>query len=343
MTMKRTNIDRYYGDFLQHTHSEVEENIQSTLALSANQVINENDISYLSGVTDNVYSTVESNSATWSLTANYDSEIASLSSNIDNNSDNISIVSGDLIDNNNLTNDVYSTVESNSGSWGGGTSGCGCTTEINYLSGQIDNNTDDITNNTDDINDVTSTVSANSGTWSLTANYDSEIASLSSSIDNNTDDINDVTSIVSANSGTWALTANYDNEINYLSGEIDQNSSDIDYLSASISGGGSSLWSLSGDTLFPETSSNNLMLPYLSGTNNSIPVTDEDGKFKDSELTFNEGVSGGSILNMIPFATEPSSGDLISNDIYLTQVTSGIVELTFFNGTDKFKVELTKE
>ena len=146
---------------------------------------------------NDVYSTVESNSAIWG------NEISGCTC-----SGEISLLSSSIDDNTNDINDVTSTVESNSATW---SLTANYDSEIASLSSNIDNNSDnisivsgDLIDNNNLTNDVYSTVESNSATWSLTANYDSEIASLSSSIDNNTVDINGVTSTVESNSGSWS-------------------------------------------------------------------------------------------------------------------------------------------
>ena len=129
--MKRTNIDRYYGDFLQHDHLEVIQNTSHLQALSAN--------------VEDVYSTVESNSSQWG-TGTGDTTGCTCSAEINSLSGSIDTLSGQTVWYANTNDqkvaeisanvdDVYSTVESNSSQW---SLSANYDAEINSLSSQID-------------------------------------------------------------------------------------------------------------------------------------------------------------------------------------------------------------
>ena len=138
--------------------------------ISDDNIASESNLNYISGEVSQVQSRIDSVSA----------KVATLSSGIWNSS--------------------YSTVMNNSGNWESGAA------DLTYISGKVDNNTSNINivsgnldNNTIKTDSVYSTTESNSSTWSLTANYDSEIGSLSSAIDNNTTTINNI----SNTSGEW--------------------------------------------------------------------------------------------------------------------------------------------
>lgn len=130
--------------------------------------------------------------------------------------------------------------------------------------------------------------------------------------------------------------------INNVSGDITTNTNNIAYLSAAIDS--ENLWDLDGTTLQPSTATNTLTLPYLSGTNNTIVITNSAGLLQNTTATINAGVTGGSIIGVTEFSTDPLSDNLITGDIWITDniATSGKL-LKYWDGAYKYSVELSRE
>ena len=120
-----------------------------------------------------------------------------------------------------------------------------------------------------------------------------------------------------------------DADILYLSGEIDTNTTnitandaDIAYLSGEV------------DTL----SGVYVNQPDLSVSDNEVATYDTNGeKIKGSGATITTAVSGGTIFNMTPFTSDPSTGLLLHGDSWLLDDTAGATGTVWFkcyiNGT----------
>lgn len=102
-----------------------------------------------------------------------------------------------------------------------------------------------------------------------------------------------------------------------------------------------SLWVKDGTTVKPRTDTDDVQITKIAGRTNSVPVTDAAGAFKDTQVVISDGPAGGSVLNMDAFDSDPTA-DLISGDLYLVTKDADTVTLTFFDGTDKYSVELSK-
>jgi hypothetical protein len=142
-------------------------------------------------------------------------------------------------------------------------------------------------------------------------------------------------------------TKNYvDNYDAYLSGQINVNASniaandaDIDFLSGAV------LWELNGTNIQPKDITQGLSIPSISGsTSGTILTTDQNGVFQSSTMSITDGVSGGSLINVIEHSTDPLSADLVVGDLWVVDspATSGKL-LKYWDGTSKYSVELSKE
>jgi len=94
-------------------------------------------------------------------------------------------------------------------------------------------------------------------------------------------------------------------------------------------------------TIQPKISTNKLLLPYLHGNVNSIPVTNSSGEIIDSCSTLIPGPSGnGSVININHFETNPAIAELLPGDIWLQSIgTSGYV-WRYYNGVSTQNVPI---
>jgi hypothetical protein len=82
----------------------------------------------------------------------------------------------------------------------------------------------------------------------------------------------------------------------------------------------------------------------LAGLFGRIVTTDENGQLQIGTATITDGVAGGSLINVTEHASDPSSGNLIAGDIWITDnIATGGKLLKYWDGTDKYSVELSKE
>jgi hypothetical protein len=80
----------------------------------------------------------------------------------------------------------------------------------------------------------------------------------------------------------------------------------------------------------------------LAGYASSVAVTDINGKFQDTSVTITSAPSGGSMINVAEYSSDPSSG-LVTGDIWVVANGSGSKLLKYYDGTNKYSVELTQE
>ena len=91
------------------------------------------------------------------------------------------------------------------------------------------------------------------------------------------------------------------------------------------------------------TVENNIIVPLLSG-DNTVVISDTNGILKDTTVTINEGPSGGSVLNLIEFTTDPDVSELLVGDMYILDSPSTSGKLwKYFDGTYKYSVEMSRE
>jgi len=126
---------------------------------------------------------------------------------------------------------------------------------------------------------------------------------------------------------------------NATSGVLESN---IDYLSGSIDL--ENIWDVEDTTIIPHTSTHTLTLPYLSGFNNTLVRSNSAGLLEDTTVSITQGASGGSILNFIEFDTDPSLGERVIGDLWVTDSvsTSGKL-LKFWDGNFIYSVEMSRE
>jgi len=87
-----------------------------------------------------------------------------------------------------------------------------------------------------------------------------------------------------------------------------------------------------------------LAASVLNGETNAIMTASSAGIIQGSNATITVGPTGGAILNLVEFIIDPTSGELLDGDIYILNnlATSGKL-LKFYDGTNKYSVELSKE
>ena len=100
-------------------------------------------------------------------------------------------------------------------------------------------------------------------------------------------------------------------------------------------------WIKDGTIIKPRTSTDDVQITKLAGTADTVPVTDADGKLEDTPVTITDGPDGGDAVNMDAHPTGAITG-LLAKDLYLQRKDANTVELSWYDGTDTYKVELTK-
>ena len=109
-----------------------------------------------------------------------------------------------------------------------------------------------------------------------------------------------------------------------------------------------SRWTRTGTTLSPSTSGdgiqvNDATIDDLATVADTVPISDANGKLEDTTVTITDAPSGGSILNLDEYATAPSSASLEIGDSYIVRVDATTVKYVFYDGTDTYAVEMSKE
>jgi hypothetical protein len=108
----------------------------------------------------------------------------------------------------------------------------------------------------------------------------------------------------------------------------------------------STLWNRSGVTLSPATAGdgvavNDATVDELAGQDNTIAITDANGRLKDSPVTIETAPAGGSMLGLEIYNTEPVAPTGQSN-MYAYYNVGGDVVLAISDGVDVYEVTLAK-
>ena len=87
--------------------------------------------------------------------------------------------------------------------------------------------------------------------------------------------------------------------------------------------------------------SDGFFYPFFAPDTNNIVISNIEGKIKNSSVSIDEGpLGGGSIINLITFDEDPLG--LVEGDTWIKNEGNGKL-LKFFDGEDKYSIELTKE
>jgi hypothetical protein len=101
-------------------------------------------------------------------------------------------------------------------------------------------------------------------------------------------------------------------------------------------------WVIEDGVIQPKDDTNELKVDALGGLADAITTVDVDGKLQATEATLTEGQAGGSLLNLTEWAYEPLN--IIEGDTWIVDNPStGGKLLKYYDGTNKFSVELSKE
>lgn len=98
-------------------------------------------------------------------------------------------------------------------------------------------------------------------------------------------------------------------------------------------------------TYVDQVADTHVIQPDVAVADDEIPTFDTDKtKLKGSGASVTVSLAGGGVINLPDYATDPSSGNLTDGDLYIVDNPGNSSKLLkFFDGVDKYAVELIKE